>query len=91
VFSNPFCKHWNFRAEVEVARLERHEGSDVRDYLAGVRIACADCGRPFRFVDQRLGLSLAEPTASMDRLELRVPVEPAEPWEPRSEREAAGA
>jgi hypothetical protein len=74
---NPNCAHFHFHAEVEVARMERHEGSKISDYLAAVRIVCADCGRPFRFVDQRLGLSLAEPTASPDRLELRVPIEPA--------------
>jgi hypothetical protein len=78
VISNPKCSHLNFRSEVEVARLERHEGGEVRDYLAGIRITCADCGRPFRFVDQRFGLSLNEPTASVDRLELRVPIEPTE-------------
>lgn len=78
MISNPNCPHLNFRADVEVARLERHEGNEVRDYLAGVRITCADCGRPFRFVDQRFGLSLSEPTASIDRLELRVPIEPTE-------------
>lgn len=76
MISNPNCSHLHFNAYVEVARLERHEGGEVRDYLAGIRITCADCGRRFRFVDQRFGLSLNEPAASMDRLELRVPVEP---------------
>lgn len=78
MISNPNCSHLNFRSEVEVARLERHEGAKVRDYLAGVRITCADCGRPFLFVDQRFGLSLNEPAVSADRAELRVPIEPSE-------------
>jgi hypothetical protein len=45
------CKHMNFAASVNVHRLTKTEDADeAHRYQADVRIQCAECGLPFRFI-----------------------------------------
>ena len=64
------CSHLNFRSDVEVTRVERRP-------MATVRIRCAECGRAFCFMGLRTGMYLDGPATSMDRVELRAPIEPS--------------
>lgn len=52
-FNNLACKHEDFAAEVDVQRLE-----DVGRFAADVRIKCAQCGEPFRFLGLPCGIDL---------------------------------
>jgi len=47
------CKHENFVAAVDVSRLE-----DVGRFVADVRIKCAQCDVPMRFLGLPLGVDL---------------------------------
>ena len=77
------CKHMNFRAEVDVARLTEVEGGPVTGYSASVRISCVECGTPFEFIGLPLGVkSLLVPNrdearASLDGCEARLPIMPS--------------
>lgn len=60
-------------AEVEVAYLE-----DTGRYSTGIKIRCVDCGQPFRFIGLPLGLNLNGATMSIDGLEARLAIMPAD-------------
>lgn len=83
------CKHYNFSAQVNVFRM--HDGIDIdkileagaieepeiNSYLTEIRVKCADCGLPFQFLGNiPMGVSFKSPTVSIDRLELRQPIQP---------------
>lgn len=71
------CKHMKFAAQVDVGRLTgSKEGSPVTGYTADIRIKCAECGLPFRFIGLDCGDSQHEPKVSVDATELRAPIEP---------------
>lgn len=59
--------------EVEVAYLE-----DTARYSAGIKIRCSDCGQPFRFQGLPLGLNLNGAAMSVDGLEARLAIMPAD-------------
>lgn len=65
------CEHPEFRAEVDVNRLE-----DIGRFHADVRIFCAKCGEAFRFIGVPAGLSFTGPAVSVDGIELSLPIEP---------------
>lgn len=65
------CLHEVFGAHVEVNRLE-----DTGHVVADVRIHCTACGLPFSFVGPPLGMLMSGPAVSVDRTELRIPIEP---------------
>lgn len=65
------CEHKQFAAEVDVARLE-----DSGRFNADVRIKCADCGMPFRFVGLPCGLDLNGAAVSIDGTEARMAIAP---------------
>lgn len=71
------CDHMNFRAEVRVGRLTDTEGGRVTSYTANVRVECAECKLPFRFMGLPAGSHPTEPRVSVDAIELRAPIEPA--------------
>jgi hypothetical protein len=73
------CSHPEFRAVVEVSRLENAIAGDVEGtgYIALVRVTCVACGLPFRFVGLAAGFDCTRPTLSTDGEELRAPIEPA--------------
>lgn len=70
------CPHENFVAVVKVNRLTADNGP-VEGYTADIRVNCADCGEPFRWIGPRAGLSANRPTMSVDETELRAPLRPA--------------
>ena len=73
------CKHLNFDADVAVNRIGTGDTTDgmPRAYMADVRVSCADCGEPFRWVGVPAGLSFAHPAVSVDQAELHAPMRPA--------------
>lgn len=65
------CPHESFRAAVDVHRL-----TDVGRFQCDVRVKCATCDVEFSFVGPPLGLLMLGPSVSVDRTELRIPIEP---------------
>ncbi len=73
------CEHLDFAAEVAVNRIGTAETADGMPsaYMADVRVKCADCGEPFRWVGVQGGLSFSKPMVSVDEAELHAPLRPA--------------
>lgn len=74
------CPHENFAAEVDMNRLadDDHGRPDtIVGFSADIRVRCAECGEPFRWVGVPAGLSARGPTCSVDETELRAPLRPA--------------
>lgn len=65
------CPHESFRANVNVGRME-----DTGRFIADITVHCAVCDEPFRFMGVPAGVSFERPMASIDGLELHVPIEP---------------
>lgn len=65
------CKHDNFAAEVDVTKLETSGRM-----MADVRIKCADCDKPLRFIGLPVGLDLNGAAVSADGTEARIAVYP---------------
>lgn len=65
------CVHMNFQANVSVARLE-----DIGQFNAEVKIKCAECGMPFRFLGLPIGLNLQGACIAPDGLEARLAILP---------------
>lgn len=66
------CEHTrSHHADVKVCNLR-----DSGRQLAEVRVWCADCGMPFRFLDLPGGFSFSQATASLVGEEARLPIEP---------------
>jgi hypothetical protein len=73
---NPNCRHSYFHADVSVVRLSDKDTGNIDDFVADIRLRCADCGLRFRFPGIQHGVHY-EPRTSLDGTELRVSVEPA--------------
>lgn len=58
-------------------RLTASGGGPVAAFSADVRIRCADCGEPFRFIGMSAGLSGAGPRCSVDETTAALPIRPA--------------
>lgn len=71
------CPHDDLEAWVDVNRLTAVEGGPVTGYAADIRVKCAQCGEPFRWIGCQAGLSPARPMVSVDEAELRAPLRPA--------------
>jgi len=66
------CLHEDFAANVEVNRIV-----DSASFSADIRVECASCHEPFRFLGELpSGLLQGRPSVSIDELELHVPIEP---------------
>lgn len=65
------CGHHNFHSEVGIARME-----DIGRFQADVRIRCADCDCPFRFIGLPLGLDINGAAVSVDGCEARLAIHP---------------
>lgn len=65
------CEHKDFAAFVKVERFE-----DIGRFMAEVKIHCAECEEPFRFLGIPSGIRWEEPAGSVDGLKLRAPIEP---------------
>jgi hypothetical protein len=77
------CPHPDYVATVDVVRI-LPEGSDESDltiqpisYMAFVRVSCAACDEPFRWIGVGAGMNPRRPLVSVDDLELRAPLRPA--------------
>lgn len=70
------CEHESFEAQVDVNRLSAVEGGPVTNYSADVRICCAQCREPFRFIGVDTGLSGRRPMVNVEATELRAPIYP---------------
>lgn len=66
------CKHESFAAEVDVNRLETSGR-----FSADVRIKCADCGHPMKFLGLPMGLDLNGAAVSANGQEARLAIHPA--------------
>jgi hypothetical protein len=62
------CPHFNFVAQVNVARIE-----DTGLKYAEITIRCTDCNKPAEFRGLPYGLSPDQPMASPDNREIRAP------------------
>lgn len=72
------CEHQNFSADVDVHRLSDVDDGPITAFRASVRIECADCGEPFRFIgDYPTGLLARQVTRDVRALELSAPIRPA--------------
>lgn len=71
------CPHEDFMASVEVNRLTSTEGGPVTGYSADIRVQCADCGEPFRWIGVEAGMMPDRPMVSVDETELHAPIRPA--------------
>lgn len=65
------CEHADFRAHVTVNRLD-----GVKRFQADVRIECANCGIPFRFIGLPAGVDLNGAAVSVDATEARLAIAP---------------
>lgn len=71
------CLHMNFEANVEVNRILKDETSgEVERYSADVRIDCADCHLPFRFIGLPVGVDLNGAAVSVSGQEARLTIAP---------------
>lgn len=71
------CEHDRFQVGAAIAKLTHEDGGPVIGYSADIRIVCAECGLPFRFVGMAAGSHHSEPRVSVDGLQMRAPLEPA--------------
>lgn len=65
------CKHMNFAASVQVARIE-----DKGRFMAEIRIKCTDCGTPMQFMGLKPGFDFNGATVSLDGLEANIGIHP---------------
>lgn len=61
----------NFEAQVDVNRIE-----DTGRFSADVRIKCAECGKPMRFIGLPMGLDMNGAAVSPDGTEGRFAIHP---------------
>lgn len=65
------CAHEDFHTSVAINRL-----NDTRQFQADVRVTCAQCGSPFRFIGLPAGLDLNGASTSPDGEEARLAIAP---------------
>lgn len=65
------CQHMSFECNAQVNRLE-----DIGRFSVDIRVKCAECGKPFRFLGLPLGLDLNGAAVSSDGTEGRFAIHP---------------
>ncbi len=70
------CEHKDFKACANIFRMPQEEGGEIKSYCCDLKIECAECGMPFLFKGVPFGVTPVQPTMSIDRTELRIPIEP---------------
>lgn len=70
------CEHPDFEATVDVHRLKESDAAPVDGFMADVRVRCAACKQPFKFLGLELGLNLQGAACSYDREEARLTISP---------------
>jgi hypothetical protein len=71
------CEHKNFESGVVVTRILDTDAAIISNYMASVRIRCADCGLPFEFIGFEGGFSFLKPMTDPFGKELRLPIQPS--------------
>ncbi|MGW0566113.1 hypothetical protein [Streptomyces tauricus] len=72
------CLHMDFEADVEVNRLTATDDDPtVVGYSADIKVRCANCGEPFRWIGVPAGMSPRRPMCGLDETELHAPLRPA--------------
>jgi hypothetical protein len=77
---NPNCRHFNFHADVKVARLE--DAADtaipkrINSFMAEITVRCSDCGTPFEFMGLESGCDTHGARVSLDGLEAFIAITP---------------
>ena len=66
-----FCKHLRFHADVSV-----NTSTDIDRHTASIRIKCANCGKPMRFICLPIGEDLNGASVSPDGQEARMAIHP---------------
>lgn len=79
------CNHPDFCAFVTVNRIE-----DTGEFSADIRILCAVCGTPFRFLGLPIGLRFDGAAASFDGTEARMAIIPVSIDSVKDTKEAPG-
>jgi hypothetical protein len=64
------CPHSTFTADVSVHRI----GDPPSHIMAEVRVSCASCGVPFRFLGPPTGLAFGHPTVDLPATTLHAPI-----------------
>jgi hypothetical protein len=67
------CTHERFHTDVAVIRIE-----ETQQLTTDIRVHCEDCGMPFRWLGLKMGSHPSRPMVSVDGLELRAPIAPAD-------------
>lgn len=70
------CDHKNFEADVAVNRVTEGDAGPVIRFMADVRVKCAECGTPSRFIGLPAGMDYNSPCVSVDACEARMPIAP---------------
>ncbi|WP_439392342.1 hypothetical protein ACRQ5Q_22365 [Bradyrhizobium sp. PMVTL-01] len=65
------CKHMNFAAQVNVARME-----DTGQFMADITVRCSECNVPFQFLGMEAGIDTHGARVSVDGLEARIAICP---------------
>jgi hypothetical protein len=65
------CEHKDFHANIQVTRLE-----DTGGFIAGMKIQCRDCGKPFQFLGLKTGCDTQGARISIDGLEANIAICP---------------
>lgn len=76
IVGNSECPHMNFLADVAVGRIEPSKAGEKMRFCADVKIQCAECGLPFRFIGLPAGLDLNGAATSVDATEARLAIAP---------------
>jgi hypothetical protein len=66
----PSCQHEKYGARVKLAEIT---GKSER--LAEIQLYCSQCGGAFRFIGVEMGMGLDTIHCSLDRTQLRIPLE----------------
>lgn len=70
------CPHENYACVVTVGRLSEVDGGPITNYSAEVKVTCAECGEPFRFIGTPAGISSDFPTVDVAETTLFAPIAP---------------
>lgn len=72
------CKHELFEAQADVNRL-----ADVGRFMVDLKVSCAQCGTPLRFLGLPIGMHFDHPMVSLDGTEIRLPAHPVNETVPK--------
>jgi hypothetical protein len=70
------CEHMNFDVLAEINRLVDTEEGPTTAFSVDLKVWCRDCSEPFVWMGLPAGLNPAQPTVSVNGLEMRAPIRP---------------